>query len=181
MDRRQYNFATASEVAAVMPGDGSEDVASREMRFYLRQGGIGRITEYNAVFMLLHFLLLYARGGAWREPGIPLDLPTAGEQAPGRPLCSFGFGSTRFRWQTSLACNSSIRPETVVSFAIACRRHVGVLSCPWLSYDDDLQDDAAGDGGHLQEAAPEETGGRQCSSTCLQVCQPSCAGSQGLG
>ena len=30
---------TASEVAAVMPGDGSEDVAPKEIRFHLRQGG----------------------------------------------------------------------------------------------------------------------------------------------
>lgn len=76
-----------------MPGDGSEDVALREIKFYMRQGGIRRITVYNGAFMPLHFVLLFPRGELGWEPGIPLALPAAnaheaGEQAQGRPLCS---------------------------------------------------------------------------------------------
>ena len=90
MDRRRYNCPTASEVAAVIPGDGSENVAPREIRFNMRDGGVKRISDCNAAFMPLHYVLLFPRGELGWEPGIPLALPgaDAGEEAPGRPLRS---------------------------------------------------------------------------------------------
>ena len=78
-----------------MPGDGCENVAPKEIRFYVRQGGIKGITTYNRAFMLLRFVLLFPRGELGWERGIPLALPVAAananeaeEQPQGRPQCT---------------------------------------------------------------------------------------------
>ena len=40
-DQRQYNFPTADEIAAIVPGDGSEDKKyDRDIVLHMRSGGL---------------------------------------------------------------------------------------------------------------------------------------------
>ena len=116
-----------------MPGDGSEDMAPREIRFYLQQVGIRRITESNAAFMPLHVVLRFPEGSlAGNLASLLLSQLLGSKLQVGH--CA-AFGSTHYEDNTG---TSRIRPEYAVSFAVVCKVHVGVLSCPWLSNNTDL-------------------------------------------
>ena len=63
LDRRRYNEPTAAEVAAIMPGDGSENTGFCDIVVRLRGGrGLHRIYEGHRAYMPLHFPLLFPRG-----------------------------------------------------------------------------------------------------------------------
>ncbi|KAF8346239.1 hypothetical protein F5887DRAFT_824229, partial [Amanita rubescens] len=62
-DRRRYNLPTASEVAAVIPGDGSEEVSDhRDIVVRLQGGGLRRISHLNPAYSPLHYVLLFPHG-----------------------------------------------------------------------------------------------------------------------
>ena len=45
VDRWQYNQTTASGVAAILPGDGTQDLGHRDVVLHMREGGLRRISE----------------------------------------------------------------------------------------------------------------------------------------
>jgi len=63
-DLRRYNLPTANnEVAAIIPGDGSEQYSDhRDIILRLRQGGLRRISHLNPSYSSLHYVLLFPNG-----------------------------------------------------------------------------------------------------------------------
>ncbi|CAH1440092.1 unnamed protein product [Lactuca virosa] len=70
-ERRQYNLQTVSEVAALIPGDGSP-IQSRDVLIEDRgDGTVRRISELHPSFMALQYPLLFPYG----EDGFHLNIP----------------------------------------------------------------------------------------------------------
>lgn len=65
LQKRRYNLPTANKVAAILPGDGSEEVTSRDVVVHLHGGGVRRMSDLNEAYIPLHFVLLFPYG----EPG----------------------------------------------------------------------------------------------------------------
>ena len=59
-DSRRYNLPTVEEVAAIVPGDGSEDVREhREIILRTQGGGLRRISHLHPSYLCLHYVLLF--------------------------------------------------------------------------------------------------------------------------
>ncbi|GKA20515.1 putative DNA helicase, partial [Tanacetum coccineum] len=76
---RQYNLPTASEVAALIPGDGnpteSRDVIVEERGNEENRNGVKRISELHPSFMALQYPLLFPYGEDGFHLHIPLNVP----------------------------------------------------------------------------------------------------------
>ncbi|XP_077242072.1 uncharacterized protein LOC143882480 [Tasmannia lanceolata] len=70
-DARQYNLPTASEVAALMVGDGSEIVERRDIILCTNDGFLQRINECHPAYMPLQYPLLFPYG----EDGWRINIP----------------------------------------------------------------------------------------------------------
>jgi hypothetical protein len=72
-DMCRYNLPTASdEVAAIIPGDGSEEQSDhRDIVIRLQGGGLKRISQLHPSYSSLHYVLLFPHG----EDGWHLDIP----------------------------------------------------------------------------------------------------------
>ncbi|XP_077232073.1 uncharacterized protein LOC143866284 [Tasmannia lanceolata] len=70
-DTRQYNLPTASEVAALMVGDGSEIVERRDIILCTNDGFLQRINECHPAYMPLQYPLLFPYG----EDGWRINIP----------------------------------------------------------------------------------------------------------
>jgi hypothetical protein len=87
VDRRRYNTPVVPEVAAFIP-DEEAAVASTPRNIVVRvkglEGGLKFISEYNAAYDPLHFVLLFPRG----ELGWTEDIPSSAQQRrrPGRAV-----------------------------------------------------------------------------------------------
>ena len=72
-DRRRYNLPTVDEIAAVVPGDGSEERCNhRDIILHLQGGGLKRISHLHPSYSTLHYVLLFPRG----EVGYHLNIAT---------------------------------------------------------------------------------------------------------
>ncbi|KAL6300080.1 hypothetical protein BKA93DRAFT_819615 [Sparassis latifolia] len=58
----RYNLPTADEMAVILPGDGSEDVGKCDIILRHRNGPLQRISEGNAAYSCLHYVLFYPYG-----------------------------------------------------------------------------------------------------------------------
>ncbi|KZP20021.1 hypothetical protein FIBSPDRAFT_708719, partial [Athelia psychrophila] len=68
-DRRRYNLPTADEVAAILPGDGSQPTDSRDIILRLRapEGPLQRISDGHVAYACLHYVVLFPHGeDGWR-------------------------------------------------------------------------------------------------------------------
>ncbi|KAF8448844.1 hypothetical protein L210DRAFT_3339939, partial [Boletus edulis BED1] len=71
-DGRTYNLPTVEEVAAIVPGDGSEHVKmDRDIIVRLQGGGLRRISNLHPSYLPLHYVLFFPRG----EEGWHLEIP----------------------------------------------------------------------------------------------------------
>ena len=62
-DGRRYNLPTVDEIAAIVPGNGEEDVKSdRDIILRLVGGSLKRISHINPAYDPLHYVLLFPRG-----------------------------------------------------------------------------------------------------------------------
>ena len=61
-DHRRYNAPTSSEVAVLMPGDGSQETTFRDVVLRTSGGGLQRINEMNPSYDPLHYPLLFPFG-----------------------------------------------------------------------------------------------------------------------
>jgi hypothetical protein len=78
-DGRRYNLPTANEIAAVIPGDGTELVnENRDIVLRLQGGGLWRISHLHQAYSALHYVLLFPKG----EEGWHLNIPL--QDIPGR-------------------------------------------------------------------------------------------------
>jgi len=79
LDQRRYNLPTANEIAAVIPGDGSEEVSDhRDIVLRLQGGGLRRISHLNPGYSTLHYVLLFPYGEDGWHPNIPAQLRATG-------------------------------------------------------------------------------------------------------
>ena len=72
-DGRRYNLPTANEIAAIVPGNGEEEVSSdRDIILRLTGGSLRRISQLNPLYDPLHYVLLFPRGEEGWCTHIPL-------------------------------------------------------------------------------------------------------------
>jgi len=69
-DRRRYNLPTSDEVAAVIPGDGTQASGSRDIVLRRRDGSLNRVNEGSAMYECLQYPLFFIYG----EDGYHYDL-----------------------------------------------------------------------------------------------------------
>ena len=71
-DRRRYNLPTVEEIAAVIPGDGTERRSDhRDIVVRLRGGSLKRISHLHQSYSTLHYTMLFPQGESGFHPGIP--------------------------------------------------------------------------------------------------------------
>ena len=75
-DLRRYNLPTAAdEVAAIIPGDGSEERSDhRDIVLRLKGGGLRRISHLHPSYSSLHYVLLFPHGEDGWHPEIPIHV-----------------------------------------------------------------------------------------------------------
>lgn len=61
LDRR-YSRPTASEVAAILPGEGDSSKTERHITLKKREGGLQRVSQLDGNYDPLHYVLLFPRG-----------------------------------------------------------------------------------------------------------------------
>ena len=72
LDQRRYNLPTADEIAAIIPGDGSEECSDhRDIVLRLHGGGLKRISHLHPSYSSLHYVLLFPSGEDGWHPNIP--------------------------------------------------------------------------------------------------------------
>ncbi|CAB4483679.1 unnamed protein product [Rhizophagus irregularis] len=72
-DPRRYNTPNASEVAAIMIGNGQEiEHQNRDIVLQPHEGNIKRISELHCVYTPLHYVLMFPRGEDGWHPKIPI-------------------------------------------------------------------------------------------------------------
>jgi hypothetical protein len=87
-DARTYNIPTGNEVAAIMVGDGSEDVDHRDVIVQDRQGGLQRISELHAAYMPMSYALMFPYGEDGWHPSIPVSHVVDSEPTNGEELAN---------------------------------------------------------------------------------------------
>ncbi|KAI0091064.1 hypothetical protein BDY19DRAFT_877339, partial [Irpex rosettiformis] len=58
-DRRRYNLPSADEIAVIIPGDGEQTTASRDIILHVRSGQLQRIQDCHPAYAPLHYVLLF--------------------------------------------------------------------------------------------------------------------------
>jgi hypothetical protein len=73
MDQRRYNLPTENEgVAAIIPGDGSEECSDhRDIILCLNGGGLQQISHLHLSYSSLHYVLLFPNGEDGWHNAIP--------------------------------------------------------------------------------------------------------------
>ena len=62
-DARRYNLPIANEIAAVIPGDGTEVLnENRDIILCLEKGGLRHISHLHHAYSTLHYVLLFPKG-----------------------------------------------------------------------------------------------------------------------
>jgi hypothetical protein len=75
-DPRRYNLPTVNEVAAVVPGDGEEEVEQhRDIVLRYKDGGLKYISHLHPFYSPLHYILLFPNGDQGWHPKIDIVHP----------------------------------------------------------------------------------------------------------
>lgn len=61
-DQRRYNLPTVSEIAAIVPGDGTQVTDSRDIVLHRRTGPLQRIHDGHRSYACLHYVLFFPHG-----------------------------------------------------------------------------------------------------------------------
>ena len=87
MDPRRYNLPNDSnEIAAIIPGNGSEDVKKdRDIVLHWQDGRLEEISNLHPLYAPLHYVLLFPSGEYGWHPRIPIHVGAGG----GRPQSKF--------------------------------------------------------------------------------------------
>src|SRR3954447_13154432 len=74
-DRRRHNLPVVEEIAAVIPGDGSEERSEhRDIVLRLQGGHLKRISHLHPSYTPLHYMLLFPRGEEGWHPHLQITL-----------------------------------------------------------------------------------------------------------
>ena len=74
-DARRYNLPTVEEIAAIVPGDGSQATGvDRDIIVHLQGGGLCCISNLHPSYLPLHYVLFFPRGKEGWHLDIPLQL-----------------------------------------------------------------------------------------------------------
>ena len=80
-DRRRHNLPVVEEIAAVIPGDGSEERSEhRDVVLCLQGGGLMQISHLHPSYTPLHYVMLFPRGEEGWHPDLQMTL-AAGQRA----------------------------------------------------------------------------------------------------
>ena len=72
IDAKRYNLPTVEEIAAIIPGDGSQNTrVDCDIVLHLQGGGLHRISNLHPSYLSLHYILFFPHG----EEGWHLDIP----------------------------------------------------------------------------------------------------------
>ena len=74
-DHRRYNLPTdtSNEIAVILPGDGDQPTAARDIILNRRGGPLQEISDMHPLYPSLHYVLLFATGQLGWHPHIPLN------------------------------------------------------------------------------------------------------------
>ena len=75
-DRRRYNLPTetCNEIAVILPGDGDQPTAARDIILNRRGGPLQEISDMHPLYPSLHYVLLFPTGQLGWHPHIPHNL-----------------------------------------------------------------------------------------------------------
>jgi len=91
-DGHRYNLPTADEIAAVIPGDGSEERSDhRDIVVRLTGGGLKRISHLHPSYSTLHYTMLFPRGEEGFHTEIPMNAPEGGRSKNVSQRCYYAF------------------------------------------------------------------------------------------
>jgi hypothetical protein len=79
-DPRRYNLPTVNEVAAIIPGDGEEEVdKNRDIVLRYKHGGLHHISHLQPLYSPLHYIMLFPNGDQGWHPKIDIVQPEAAD------------------------------------------------------------------------------------------------------
>ena len=91
-DGRRYNLPTTDEIAAIIPGDGSEERSDhRDIVVRLTGGGLKRISHLHPSYSTLHYTMLFPRGEEGYHIEIPMNAPEGGRSKHVSQRCYYAF------------------------------------------------------------------------------------------
>ena len=91
-DGRRYNLPTTDEIAAIIPGDGSEDRSDhRDIVVRLTGSGLKRISHLHPSYSTLHYTMLFPRGEEGFHTEIPMNAPEGGRSKNVSQRCYYAF------------------------------------------------------------------------------------------
>jgi hypothetical protein len=82
-DQRRYNPPAVDEIAAIIPGDGTDADNTRDIILHRVGGALQRISETHPAYTPLHYVLLYPNGEYGWHVGIPFHNDQAAEEGEG--------------------------------------------------------------------------------------------------
>jgi hypothetical protein len=91
-DGRRYNLPRVDEIAAIIPGDGSEERSDhRDIVIRLTGGGLKRISHLHPSYSTLHYTMLFPRGEDGYHTEIPMIAPGGGRSKNVSQRCYYAF------------------------------------------------------------------------------------------
>jgi hypothetical protein len=91
-DGRRYNLPTTDEIAAIIPGDGSEERSNhRDIVVRLTGGDLKRISHLHPSYSSLHYTMLFPRGEEGFHIDIPMNAPEGGRSKKVSQRCYYAF------------------------------------------------------------------------------------------
>jgi len=91
-DGRRYNLPTTDEIAAIIPGDGSEERSDhRDIVVRLTGGGLKCISHLHPSYSTLHYTMLFPRGEEGYHTEIPMNIPEGGRSKHVSQRCYYAF------------------------------------------------------------------------------------------
>ena len=74
-DHRRYNLPTdtSNEIAVILPGDGDQPTAARNIILNRHGGPLQEISDMHPLYPSLHYVLLFATGQLGWHPHTPLN------------------------------------------------------------------------------------------------------------
>lgn len=74
-DQHRYNLPSISEIAAVIPGNGTAGVDGRDIILHRRRGGLTKISDSHRSYTCLHYVLFFPYGEDQWHPDMSMRQP----------------------------------------------------------------------------------------------------------
>jgi len=91
-DGHHYNLPTADEIAAIIPGDGSEERSDHcDIVLHLTGGGLKHINHLHPSYSTLNYTMLFPRGEEGYHIEIPMNALEGGRSQHVSQRCYYAF------------------------------------------------------------------------------------------